>query len=75
MNSGMKKFLLFVFLIGLMPFNMASQTPAPEQAPANDVQKGAGDGQFTLRTSTEIVLVNVVVKDKDDKFVKNLKAF
>ena len=74
MNSGMKKFLLFVFLIGLMPFNMASQTPAPEQAPANDVQKGAGDGQFTLRTSTEIVLVNVVVKDKDDKFVKNLKA-
>src|SRR5215467_11154072 len=74
MNSGMKKFLLFVFLIGLMPFNMASQTPAPGQAPANEVQKGAGEGQFTLRTSTEIVLVNVVVKDKDDKFVKGLKA-
>src|SRR5215471_15825793 len=73
MNSGMKKFLLFVFLIGLMPFNMASQTPAAEQTPANDVQKGAGEGQFTLRTSTEIVLVNVVVKD-NDKFVKGLKA-
>src|SRR5215831_12480701 len=74
MNSGMKKFLLFVFLIGLMPFNMASQTPAPQQTPTNEVQKGAGEGQFTLRTSTEIVLVNVVVKDKDDKFVKDLKA-
>src|SRR5262250_3212520 len=73
MNSGMKKFLLFVFLIGLMPFNMASQTTAP-QAPANDVQQGAGEGQYTLRTSTEIVLVNVVVKDKDDQFVKGLKA-
>jgi VWFA-related protein len=74
MNSGMKKFLLFVFLIGLMPFNMASQTPAPEQAPANEVQKGTGEGQFTLRTSTEIVLVNVIVKDNNDKFVKGLKA-
>jgi VWFA-related protein len=73
MNSGMKKFLLFVFLIGLMPFNMASQTPAPQQAPADEVQKGAGEGQFTLRTSTQIVLVNVVVKD-NDKFVKGLKA-
>ena len=74
MNNDMKKFLLFVFMIGLMPFNMASQTPAPSQAPANDVQRGANEGQFTLKTSTEIVLVNVVVKDKDDKFVKNLKA-
>jgi VWFA-related protein len=74
MNSGMKKFLLFVFLIGLMPFNMASQTPAPEQAPANEVQKGAGEGQFTLKTSTQIILVNVVVKDGNDKFVKGLKA-
>ena len=69
----MKKFLLFAFLVGLMPFNMASQTPAPGQAPANEVQKGANEG-FTLKTSTEIVLVNVVVKDKDDKFVKGLKA-
>jgi VWFA-related protein len=70
----MKKFLLFVFLVGLIPFNMSSQTPAPGQAPANEVQKGANDGQYTLKTSTEIVLVNVVVKDKDDKFVKGLKA-
>lgn len=70
----MRKFLLFVFLIGLMPFNMASQAPAPSQAPANDVQKGNKDGQFTLKSFTEIVLVNVVVKDKDDKFVKDLKA-
>src|SRR6516164_7546538 len=74
MYSGMKKFLLFVFLIGLMPFNMASQTPAPQQPPSNEVQKGAGEGQFTLRTGTEIVLVNVVGKDKDDKYVKDLKA-
>jgi VWFA-related protein len=51
-----------------MPFNMASQTPA------NDVQQGAREGQFTLKTSAEIVLVNVVVKDSNDKFIKGLKA-
>ena len=43
MNRDLKKFLLFVFLVGLMPFNMASQTapPAqtPPQAPPNDVQR------------------------------------
>ncbi|HEY2380908.1 MAG TPA: VWA domain-containing protein, partial [Terriglobia bacterium] len=79
MNSDMKKFLLFVFLIGLMPFNMASQTappPAQAQAPANnnEVQKGNGEGNFTLKTSTEVILVNVIVRDKDDKFVKDLKT-
>jgi VWFA-related protein len=72
-KRDMRKFLLFVFLIALMPFNMASQTPAPGQTPDNEVQKGGNQG-FTLKTSTEIILVNVVVKDKDDKFVKDLKT-
>jgi VWFA-related protein len=31
-------------------------------------------GQFTLKTSTEVVLVNVTVRDKNDHFVKDLKA-
>jgi VWFA-related protein len=74
MNSDLKKFLLFVFLVGLMTFNMASQTPPQTQAPATDVQRGSNEGQFTLKTSTEIVLVNVVVKDGNDKYIKGLKA-
>ena len=52
-----------VILAGLLPFKMASQ-----------VQPAAKEGQFTLKTSTEIVLVNVVVKDKDDMLVKDLKT-
>ena len=32
------------------------------------------DGQFTLKTSTEVVLVNVTVRDKNDNFIKDLKA-
>src|SRR5215831_6731082 len=64
----MKRLWLFVLTIGSLPLNMASQTPA------NPVQPGTREGQFTLKTSTEIVLVNVVVKDKDDKLVKDLKA-
>ncbi len=32
------------------------------------------DGTFTLKTSTEVVLVNVTVRDKNDAFVKDLKA-
>src|SRR5215471_4095624 len=80
MNRDLKKFLLFVFLVGLVPFNMASQTPPPAQtppqtqAPATDVQRGSNEGQFTLKTSTEIVLVNVVVKDGNDQYIKGLKA-
>jgi len=80
MNRDLKKFLLFVFLVGLMPFNMASQTappaqtPPPTQAPATDLQRGTNEGQFTLKTSTEIVLVNVVVKDGNDKYIKGLKT-
>src|SRR5215467_3587521 len=30
--------------------------------------------QFSLRTSTEVVLVNVTVRDKNEKFIKDLKA-
>src|SRR6516164_7821507 len=57
-----------VIAIGVLPFNMASQTPA------TPVQPGTREGQFTLKTSTEIVLVNVVVKDRDDKLVKDLRT-
>jgi VWFA-related protein len=69
MNRGTQRRLVSVVIaIGFLPFNMASQTPS------NQVQPGTREGQFTLKTSTEIVLVNVVVKDKDDKLVKDLKT-
>src|SRR5262245_22448470 len=48
----------------------ASQSETPQNA----VQKGASEGQFTLKTSTEVVLVNVTVRDKNDNPIKNLKA-
>jgi VWFA-related protein len=63
-----KKLLLCFFIAALLPFNVASQTPS------NGVAQGASEGQFTLKTTTEVVLVNVTVKDKDGKFIKDLKA-
>src|SRR5262245_53764986 len=57
----MKKFALLFFFAALLPLNVSSQTPT-------------GDGQFTLKTGTEVVLVNVMVRDKSDNFVKDLKA-
>src|SRR5262249_61414802 len=33
-----------------------------------------GTPQFTFKTSTEVVLVNVTVRDKDGNFVRDLKA-
>jgi VWFA-related protein len=63
-----KKLLLCFFIAALVPFNVASQTPA------NPIAQGTSEGQFTLKTTTEIVLVNVTVKDKDGKFIKDLKT-
>ena len=61
-HRGTKKFALLFFCAALLPLRMASQT-----------QK-TSDGQFTLKTGTEVVLVNVTVRDKSDNFVKDLKA-
>src|ERR1051325_1790371 len=66
--STMKKFVLCLFIAALAPFNVASQTP--QEA----VEKTSQEGQFTLKTSTEVVLVNVTVKDKNDMFIKDLKT-
>src|SRR5262245_46096508 len=44
------------------------------QPPQNTVEKGTSEGQFTLKTSTEVVLVNVTVRDKNDSPIKDLKA-
>ena len=64
-----KKLSVFLLLSALLlPLNMASQTPA------GSVSQGASEGQFTLKTQTEVVLVNVTVRDKSGKFVKGLKA-
>src|SRR5262245_26934495 len=64
----MKKLLSCLFVAALLPLNVVSQTPAPS------VPKSTSDGQFTLKASTEVVLVNVTVRDRNDNFVKNLKA-
>src|SRR5437870_13084748 len=67
-TSTMKKSVLCLFIAALLPFNVASQTPQ------ESVEKTSKEGQFTLKTSTEVVLVNVTVKDKNDMFIKDLKA-
>ena len=64
----MKKFALFFFIAALLPLNVVSQTPQ------DPVEKGAAEGQFTLKTATEVVLVNVTVRGKDDNFIKDLKT-
>src|SRR5437870_1030072 len=66
----MRKLALCLFIAALAPLNIGSQS----QAPQSPVEKGASDGQFTLKTATEVVLVNVTVRDKNDNFVKDLKA-
>src|SRR5438552_12579257 len=63
----MKKLALCLFIAALLPFNVVSQTSS------NSVSPGSQDGQFTLKTATEVVLVNVTVRDKNDNFIKDLK--
>src|SRR4051812_38066219 len=64
----MKKFALCLFVAALLPLNVVSQTPQ------DSVEKSTNEGQFTLKTSTEVVLVNVTVRDKSDNFIKDLTA-
>jgi VWFA-related protein len=68
----MKKLAIGLFIVALLPLNVVSQTQPP-QAPQGTIEKGSSDGQFTLKTSTEVVLVNVTVRDKNGKFIKDLK--
>jgi VWFA-related protein len=63
-----KSIVLCVLIAALLPINVASQnssTPASTSSP---------NGQFTLKTSTEVVLVNVTVRGKNDMFIRDLKS-
>jgi VWFA-related protein len=63
-----KSLILCVLIAALLPINVASQnssTPASTSSP---------NGQFTLKTSTEVVLVNVTVRGKNDMFIRDLKS-
>src|SRR2546423_1093184 len=64
----MKKIALCLLIGALLPLNVVSQTPQ------DPVSKGSSDGQFTLKTSTEVVLVNVTARDKNDAFIKDLRT-
>jgi VWFA-related protein len=67
----MKKIALFLILAALVGLNVVSHSQ--NQPPQNTVEKGDQEGQFTLKTATEIVLVNVTVRDKNNNAVKDLK--
>jgi len=63
----MKKSALGFLIAAMLPLNVVSQTPS------TTVSKSSSQGQFTLKTSTEVVLVNVTVRDKNDNFIRDLK--
>src|SRR5215831_10452734 len=63
----MKKLVLGSVIAALLPLNVGSQTPSTSVSPSSS------QGQFTLKTSTEVVLVNVTVRDKNANFIKDLK--
>src|SRR5262249_21382445 len=67
LNVIMKKLVLGSVIAALLPLNVGSQTPSTSVSPSSS------QGQFTLKTSTEVVLVNVTVRDKNDNFIKDLK--
>src|SRR4030095_10688818 len=63
-----KSIVLCVLIAALLPINVASQnssTPASTSSP---------NGQFTLKTSTEVELVNVTVRGKNDMCMRDLKS-
>ena len=51
----------------LWSLNIRSQTPP------TTVSDGSSEGQFTLKTGTDVVLVNVTARDKNGMFIKGLK--
>jgi VWFA-related protein len=63
----MKKLALFSLMTAVLPLIVVSQTPS------TSISQSSSQGQFTLRTSTDVVLVNVTVRDKNDNFIKDLK--
>jgi VWFA-related protein len=67
-----KRLCLFLVALALLTLNLVSQTVSQTQAPP--VSPGTADGQFTLKTGTEVVLVNVTVRDKNGNFIKDLKV-
>ena len=54
------------------PTPQPTSQPAPQSAP-QPVQKQPTQADYTFRASTEIVLVNVSVRDKSGKFVRDPK--
>ncbi|PYS33948.1 MAG: hypothetical protein DMG14_30660 [Acidobacteria bacterium] len=67
-QSIVKRLVLCLLVAAVLPLNVSSQTPSTSISPSSS------GGQFTLKTATEVVLVNVTVRDKNENFIKDLKA-
>src|SRR5262249_11669475 len=67
-DSIVKRLVLYLLIAVVLPLSVASQTPSTSISPLPT------NGQFTLKTSTEVVLVNVTVRDKNENFIRDLKA-
>ena len=66
-QSIVKRLVLCLLVAAVLPLNVSSQTPSTSISPSSS------GGQFTLKTATEVVLVNVTVRDKNENFIKDLK--
>src|SRR5580765_8513470 len=66
---GLRPMIAIALIAGLCFTSAVSQTPAPQQQaqPAK-----SGQGLYRLRVESELVLVNVVVRDKQGKPVTGL---
>src|SRR5262249_29176107 len=67
-ESRMKRLVWCLSIAVVLPLNVSSQTPSTA------ISQSSSNGQFTLKTVTEVVLVNVTARDKNDNFIKDLKA-
>ncbi len=66
--SGLQRVVATTTLAALLFSTMNAQTGGQQQGKSNSSQ-----GAFTLKVQTEIVLVNVVARDKQNKPVQDLK--
>jgi VWFA-related protein len=67
-ESIVKRLVWYLSIAVVLPLNVSSQTPSTA------ISQSSSNGQFTLKTATEVVLVNVTARDKNDNFIKDLKA-
>src|SRR5436309_13178704 len=63
--SGLQRMIAVTLIPAFLLSTIAAQNPTPQPAP---------QGNFRIRVETELVLVNVVARDKQGKPIQDLEA-